>query len=67
MLVLGAWEDDVIYIDLEDGRRITIVVQRSRGMVGLGFDAPKSIKINRRVVAEAIEAGAKKGVERDHH
>ena len=48
MLVLSHMLDDKTFINLEDGRVITIVITKlDNRRVKIGFDAPKSIMIVR--------------------
>ncbi len=48
MLVLTRELEDSVYIDLPDGRTISIKVVQLRGdKVRLGFDAPKDVLIRR--------------------
>ena len=56
MLVLGRYAGEAVMIDLEDGRRITVMVSRVvGGYVRLGFDAPATIAINREEVQGRID------------
>ena len=48
MLVLQVREREQVFLDLEDGRRVVLTVLETRnGSVRLGFEADKSIRINR--------------------
>jgi carbon storage regulator len=55
MLVLSRQKDEVIVIILPDGTTIDICVVDIRGdKVRVGVDAPKSIKVHRKEVWDAI-------------
>lgn len=48
MLVLGRYAGEAVVLDLEDGRRITVMVSRViGGYVRLAFDAPDTVAIVR--------------------
>ena len=58
MLVLSRQRDEVVVIDLGDGRICEVCVADIRGeKVRLGFTAPRSCIIHRKEVWEAIKRG----------
>jgi carbon storage regulator len=57
MLVLSRLAGEQIYIDLEDGRRITIMMVEIRGFKSrIGIDAPRTVVVHRKEIADAIAA-----------
>jgi carbon storage regulator CsrA len=57
MLVLGRRCDEAVIIELEDGRKIRLLIVRvADKVVRLGFDAPRSVNIYRE------ELGSREGV-----
>ena len=56
MLVLSRHRDESVYVELEDGRIITIMPVDIRGdKVRLGLDAPETIKIHREEIWREIQ------------
>lgn len=57
MLVLSRHVNETIVITLEDGREITLMlIGIRRNTARIGVDAPPSILVHRREVADAIAA-----------
>ena len=57
MLVLARCKDESVEIDLGDQTVIVTVNRISKGRVFLGFEAPRTIPINRLEVAKRIRNG----------
>jgi carbon storage regulator CsrA len=58
MLALNRQKNEKIIITTEAGERIEVVVVEIRGAhaVRLGFEAPKSVKINREEIETKVES-----------
>lgn len=59
MLIFSREKNETVTLELEDGRRIEIVVTRiGRNVVRLGFEAPSGIRIHRGEVQAAIDSAS---------
>lgn len=57
MLVLGRAKNEEVEIWTSDGVVVVRFVRHDRGRATLAFEAPPSVEIHRKEVADAIRAG----------